>query len=578
MSRAIPFFFEILRRNRRAILFFGLVLGVGIFARFFQLSQYFTHTDDLGIFEIIFSGQSEHNIFLLPRHLTNAPFQYLFTYFLISPALDYQELLFWGRLPSCVAGCLALVVLVFCYWKDDKKSLAKGFFAIALVACSWDNIAFAKQAHSYAIGVLAVAILLLCLIRKGAAPFFNLKDAGVTALVLAFVSHMQYQILFFVPAFYLALWVAHRKDPETRYAVLRNLALSAVFFLALMLPVWFFFLKEQFSFFSSRIEWAFGPAREYVLDWNTPRNLLEQAVYAIRFFSGNLFVVFESKIAFIPITAPLFPFFSYALFFFFILGWGAFFWSPDRRARSLGVFFGMTLLAWWGMAAFRHFPFGPSRHTLILLPLFAVTAAEGAWAFSEFVTARVRKKIPRFSASGMLLGMGVLVLIFFAIHYHEFLEERKNPVNEKEIVKVLEAFGVEEFFYDKRGFHLEYIRAFRALHEKLMAKQVAEIQTFAFFTRYPAASVFSRCEKYQAANRMIELMAKKEAASMPPLRVFRRPCRDFQVVYEKKLESDVSEGFSNKLRSDILANRMYFYVLSVDPEKKKISEQFKKSL
>ena len=574
MNKEITAFLEALQRNKQAILLFGLALGVGIFARFFQLSQYFTHTDDLGIFEYIFEGQGNHDIFFLSRRLTNAPFQYLFTYFLVSPALDYRQLLFWGRLPSCVAGCLALGVLAFCYRKEDRGSIAKGFFAIALVACSWDNIAFAKQAHSYAIGVLAVALLLLCLMRKGAASFFKVKDAWVTAFVLALASHMQYQTLLFVPAFYLALWVAQEKTPGTRSAVLRNLFLSAFIFLCLILPMWFFFLRGQYLVSSKMIEWAFGPAGEYTLNWNTARDLSGQALYLLRFFLGNLYVVFESKIAFIPETVPYFRFFLFTLFGFFLLGAGVFFTSSDRLKRSLGVFLGVTFLTWWGMVALRHLPFGPSRHTLILLPLFAVTAAEGAWTFSEFVAALVRKMIPWFSAGRMLLGMGGVMLICFAVHYREFLEERKNPVVETEIVKVLNAFGVDEVFYDKRGFHLEYIRDFRELYNKLKAKQTGEIKTFAFITRYPDVSVPSRCEQYQEIYQAMA-WAEKMKGHSPSSRAFLRPCRDFQVVYEKKMESDVYEGFSRKLKANILANRLYFYVLSVDPEKKRVAEQLK---
>ena len=574
----IPDFLETLRRNKQAILLWGLVLGVGIFVRFLQLDQYFTHTDDLGIFEIIFDGQTRHDIFFLPLALTNAPFQYLFTYFLISPALDYQEILFWGRLPSCVAGCLALGVLALCYGKDNKRSLVKGFFAVVLVACSWESIAFAKQAHSYAIGILAVAILLLCLMRKGATSFFTMKDACVIALALAFATHMQYQVLLFVPALYLALWVVQSKDSGTRRALLRNFFLSGLFFLVLILPVWLFFLKSRYAIFPSRIGWAFGPAGEYGLDWNTSRNLLGQVVYAIRFFLGNLFVVFESKMAFIPETAPFFRFFSYALFGFFLLGGGVFFTSTDRRTRSLGVFVGVTLLTWWGMSAFQHFPFGPSRHTLILLPLFAVTVAEGALAFSEFVVAFMRKKSPRFSANGMLLGLGVIVLICFAIYYPQFLDERKNPVEPKEIVKVLEAFDVDEIFYDHRGFHLEYIRDLRELQNKLMSKPVEEIKTFAILTRYPAPSVKSRCEGYQEAYRVLAIAEKRGNGSGSLSRRFLRSCADFQVVYEKTVEADVPEGFSRKLKVDILTNRLYFYILSVDPEKKKLAEQLQSSL
>jgi hypothetical protein len=574
MHRVIPAFFETLRRNKQAFFLFGLVLGVGIFARFFQLDQYFTHTDDLGILENIFDGQTRHDLFFLPRVLTNAPFQYLFTYFLVSPALDYRELLFWGRLPSCVAGCLALVALVFCYAKEDRKSLAKGFFAVVLVACSWENIAFAKQAHSYAIGILASAILLVSLMRRGPASFFSMKDACVTALALALASSMQYQVLLFVPAFYLALWVGQEKAPGKRSVLSRNLFLSAVFFLCLILPLWYFFLKTQYFDFSRKIEWAFGPAREYILDWNAPRNLWEQAVYAVRFFFGNLFVVFESKIAFLPETAPYFHFFTYALFGFFLLGTGTLLTSPGRRARSLGVFLGGTLLTWWGMAAFRQFPFGPSRHTLILLPLFAVATAEGAWVFLRFVTAPVQKKIPHLSPGRMLIGLGGIVLIFFAVHFREFLTERKNPVNENEIVQVLQAFDPDEIFYDIRGFHLEYIRDFREAYGKIKSKPVTEIKTFAFLTRYPSPSVHARCEEYQEVSRVTAWAKNGGKAPEVPSRAFLRPCRDFQVVYETKMESDVCEGFTRKLKTKNLANRFYFYVLSVDPGKKKLAPQF----
>jgi hypothetical protein len=574
MNRAIPNFFEALQRNKQTIFLFSLVLGVGIFVRFFQLDQYFTHTDDLGIIEFIFKGQSVHDIFFLPRNLTNAPFQYLFTYFLISPAQSYRELLFWARLPSCVAGCLALGVLAFCCRKDEKNSLAKGFFALTLVACSLDNVAFAKQAHSYAIGVLAVAILLLLLMRKGAASFFSKRDAWITALVLAFASHMQYQTLLFVPAFYLALWTAQEKDPGTRYALLRNFVLSAALLLILVLPMWSFFLRTRYFDYGRNITWALGSAREYTLDWDVSRNLWGQFVYAIQFFLKNLFVVFESKIAFIPESAPFFRFFITSFYGCFLLGAGAFFASADRRTRALGVFLGVTLLTWWGMAAVRHFPFGPSRHTLILLPLFAVTVAEGAWVFFEFVASLVGKKFPRFSPAGMLSGLGVIVLILFSVHLREFFEERKNPVSEKEIVRVLKAFGVDEVFYDRRGYHLEYFPDFRDFYKGLGELPPTEIKTFSFITRYPVTSVTSRCEQYREMHRAMKREEAREGGKASP-KVFLRPCKDFQVVYEKKVESDVSEGFSRKLKANILFNRLYFYVLSVDPEKKKIAEQFK---
>ncbi len=565
-------------RNKTAVFSCAAVLVLGIVVRFWGLAWHYTHTDDLGIIESIFFGQAQHNIFYLSTALSNAPFQYLFTYFLISPAMDYRDLLFWARLPSCVAGCSALFLMIAFYLQYNAKSWGKCFLALTLMAVSWDNIVFARQAHSYAISVLAATIFLF-VVMKLLKPGFSGLTAIALAAILALACSMQYQVLLFVPAVYLTLFLYHFKGAEKKRRVFVNFILSGLFFAVLIFPLWYFFLRGNFNDFPKVAhQWAFGSHREYALDPALFRNLAANGWGIVGFYVRNLGVILEAKTGFFAETHPCFKFASVALSLSFILGSVNFLISPERKTRFLGLFLGLVLLTWWVMVPLKQLPYGPTRHTLILLPLFAVTIAEGVEGLFSLAGNFTKKVFSVMLQNSILWGAGVMILGIFLLNYGVFLAERKDPVNEKEIVKVLEAFGVEEFFYDKRGFHLEYIRAFRALHEKLMAKQVTEIQTFAFFTRYPAASVFSRCEKYQAANRMIELMAKKEATSMPPLRVFRRPCRDFQVVYEKKLESDVSEGFSNKLRSDILANRMYFYVLSVDPEKKKISEQFKKSL
>lgn len=561
-----------LRHHGREILLFGVVLGVGFLARFWGLAEHFTHTDDLGILEYIFPGLQRHDIFCVPRHLTNAPFQYLFTYFLVSPALDYRELLFWGRLPSCVAGCLALVMLVLFYRALNKKNPEQCFLAVAFVACSWENIAFAKQMHSYAIGVLAVTVLLFWLMIRIRKPSFGLGDAWATSLVLALASHMQYQVLLFVPAFYLALLAAHWKDPGGRIVLLKNLFLSGALYLVLILPMWFFFLKEQFRIFSGRMSWAFGLSGEYAFHGNASRSLAGQAGYLMSFFLKNLYDIFESKMAFLPETAFLFKPLMIGSFSLFILGVVDFFISPDRKVKVLGGFFGAVLLTWWGMAVFRGFPYGPSRHTLILLPFFAVTAAQGVGGFCGLFHEETGKEIPERWRRLVPAVLGMVVLVFFLAFYGQFLKERKDPIDEKEIRAVLEAYDADEVCSDRRGSHLEYSKDYRAFGEKNAKKQLSEVRTLAFITRYSAESPRARCEKFRDAYNLAASRQFLKDGKYVPVRI--RPCSDYYTVFEKNLESDVNEGFSRKVPAPILTNRFYFCILSLDPEKAKLAPRF----
>ena len=565
----------LLDKHKAAFVLFGLVLGVGIWARFFQLTGHFAHTDDLGIVEQLFKGQAAHNIFFIPQCLTNAPFQYLFTYFLVSPAMGYLDILFWGRLPSCVAGCLALGVLVLFYRKYDKATFGKAFFALALIACSWENIAFAKQMHSYAIGVLAATLVFLLFITQLREDRLDLGRAALISGTLALVSHMQYQALLFVPAFYCALFLYYMRHSGQKAIAGRNLLFSGILYLALIFPMWHFFLKPQYGSFAANTQWALGASRQYGLDPALFRDLGAHGLEIVRFYLGNLFVIFEAKTGFFPQTEPFFKVFSVGLFGLFLLGVVNFFISPDKKTRFLGVFFGFVLLTWWGMVLYKQLPYGPSRHTLILLPFFAVVAAEGIEGLSGVLRHLGWKGLPAVRQQRILVGMGLLVVVLFLAYYGRFLKERKNPLVEEEICGALTAYDVDEVFYDARGFHLEYMKGFQQLYQRMKQKKISEIRTFAFITRYPAASVLARCEAYQNAYNMVALRSPRADPQSPPV-LIRQPCTDFHVVFEKKIESDVTETFSRDIQINILINRLYFYIVSLDPEKKAIGEKLKK--
>lgn len=564
-----------LRKNPAPFLLFGAVLGVGIWARFFQLAGHFTHTDDLGIVELLFRGQEAHNIFFVSQWLTNAPFQYLFTYFLVSPVMEYREILFWGRLPSCASGCLALGALLLFYRKFEKALSAKAFFAVALVACSWENIAFAKQMHSYAIGVLAAVLIFYLFVSQLREEGPDLKQAAVTGGALALVSHMQYQTLLFIPPFYLALFLFYVFHAGNKAIALRNLFFSFLFYGALIFPMWYFLLKSHYGSFAAQTQWALGAYGQYGLDRALFSDLGAHGIEILRFYLKNLFVIFAAKTGFFPQTAPFFKLISTGLSGLFAFGIVNFFIRQEKKTRFLGIFFGLVLVLWWGMVLYKQLPYGPSRHTLILLPFFAVTAAEGIEGLSGILHRLGGKELSAAWRQKILAGMGLLVITLFLAYYGKFLEERKNPLVEEEICEVLTAYDVDEVFYDERGFHLEYMKCFESMYEKLKEKKRSEVRTFAFLTRYPVSSVFERCDAYQNTYNIQAFIGYSERGPKSGPVLIRRPCKDFHVVYEKTVDSGVTETFSPEPKADILINRLDFRILSLDPEKKAIVERLK---
>lgn len=568
---------SVFQTHKSELLLCLFVLGVGIWARFFQMTDHFVHTDDLGIAEQLFRGQASNNIFFIPQYLTNAPLQYLFTYFLISPDMGYRELLFWGRLPSCVAGCLALGAMILFYRRYDRAAFGKFFFATALVACSWENIVFAKQMHSYAIGVLAAVMVFGLFVAQLRKETLDLKRAALIAGVLALVSHMQYQALLFVPAFYTALLIFYLFHAEDKTRCLRNLFLSGLFYGALIFPMWHFFLRPQYGAFAENTKWALGTSGEYGLSPALLGDLGANGIKILWFYLKNLYVIFESKTGFFPETVLWFKPMAAGLFSLFLLGVFNFIVSPEKKTRFLGLFFFLVLLMWWIMVLVKQLPYGPSRHTLILLPFFAVTASEGIEGFSWILRRWTRKELSVEGQRRLGLGGGLLIILLFLAHYGVFLEERKNTFTDEDICRPLEAFDAEEIFYDFRGFHLEYMKCFRKFHEGMKQKKIDEVRTFAFITRYPFPSVLSRCEAYQTAYNMgAAQYAQANPGSEAPL--IRQPCTDFQVVYGRKKESDVVETFSKAIPLNILTNRFFFYILSVDPEKIAMASKIKEEL
>lgn len=549
----------ILNRKRVRFFFLCLIVLLGAYARFAEFEWHFTHNDDIATAKTIVGSKSagERNLFCVPRQWTYAPFQFLITYFLITPDQTYRELLFWGRLPSVCFGILGLIALLLFYRRYDKPASWKVLPALTLLAFSWENIIMAKQMHNYALGVTAV-IFLICLFMENLnRPEISLGVMAVNVLLLGLLSWMHYQVLFFVPPFFLILLVYafYRKMKGAR--IFRNFFAGGMLYGLIFAPLFFFFLRKHLEY-GGTDNWSRGPNNEFLLIFREGMSVWEKIGYVVSFYIKNFYLIVQSNMGFIPYEHPLLLPISAVLFLFFIAGIIRFFRSGELRKRFLGSFFVALALVWIILILLRKITFAPTRHSLVLLPVMVITVAEGLDWFLERIAAFGRFGISSWKGH---LGSSLLVIALFFQSFPAMLEARRDPFREDEMIKILRKYDVDALISYSYTFPPEMMQSvcsyfnYRQLgftEETFMTDGTRPYRTVAW--------VSHRCDldpgHYREAMAKIAHINYIRKRRIPPFWV---PLSELRILYSKAFKSNVEIEFSNRLPDG--GNNFYFYIL-----------------
>lgn len=547
--------------KHRMLLGIAAILAVGIYARWSDLAWHFSNNDDLRGIRIMLAGGKNHmpRIFAIPQQATNAPFQFIFSTFLLSPQMDYRELLFWGRLPSCVMGILALFAMLYFYKRWEPKDVRGVLLGLAILACSWENIAYAKQTYSYAIGVLALTLMLGFFAEFVRQEELSLKQWLMMSFGLAMVSNMQYQAHIFVVPFFAVLFFHQWSRSEDKRSLVFRFALAAFFYVALMFPTWYFFLWNKIG--RGIPQWEHGPDPGMVLVLTKGASVWRHLSEAVLFYTGNLLSVFQSKLGFFPEDHPVFGPVSYLFFGFFLLGVVRCVSAREERRQLLGAFFLFSLGIWWALTAFHKITFSASRHTLILLPFFCVMVTEGASFFAEKVFPRGRNRFLSLARKWVVPGLAFGILAFFLTFFGQFLKERRDLVDGAEILRVLRTYNPDMVIYNEQTFGFKEMKELNLYLETVFNRQEAAttFSTIACVSRYVLDSMtLDKCDMARAFfNRESAKMEKQTGEPQPYLRY---PCSDYKTVYSRKVRSKVQTDFTKKDPPEMYTNSLYIYV------------------
>lgn len=461
---------SIFRIDVRPLLLLAAVC-LGVWVRAVDLDRQFTHIDDLGVAESILVqeelytldylrrriGDSRHEAYdsvpyrllrkldsagqletalpalrvmmkavVVPWVWTYAPFQFPLTSMLISRDQDYRQVLFWGRFPSFLFACLALVAVVLYF----RSVLGAGYFvpsmvAVLLLALSWENIAYAKHMSSYAIGVFAFMGLLLALVATVAARRPTVRFSLLLGLGLAVISHMQYQVLFFLPAFYFAWLAAILGSPADQGLRLRRaFATGAIHTLAILPMVLVFLLHRS----GRGVTWSGAFSFPILFDPGRDASLRDTAAHALEFFAANAWRIAGFLSSFSPDGgAP--PTATGLLLLLSGVGLLRLLRSTVDAERATGIFALAAIVMIGILVVMQKLTFGPTRHALILLPGLAVLAAFGVAEIIGLLGFLRSSGVREAALGGAMVAAAVAV---FAPDFDDVLARRRDLFEESD--------------------------------------------------------------------------------------------------------------------------------------------------
>lgn len=506
--------------SRGLLIFITMILAVGIGVRFHDLARHFSTTDDMGVARYILYETAPHDFFSIPRHWTYAPLQFIFTKLLISREQTYRDLLFYGRLPSFAAGVLALFALIWFYRRLEGRLSPRVLFPLTLMACSWEAIVHSKQMHNYELGVLAAILLLVLFLDFSRLRDISLKTGLAGALMLWGLSNAHYQILFFLPAFFLgALPVLREASGQEKRRRVFNFLSAGIFYLLLFSPVWYFFLRGH----SSRgiNHWNRGLSDEFVFKF-TGNSLLEKAAHALEFFFYKFSLVLQSDTGFMPEDLFAFELVSLGLILLFAVGFAALLRSPQADRKNLGRFLWVSIITWFTLVMLQKIPLSPTRHSLILLPFFCVAIGEGAdRIFGSF------RAYP-YLFSGFVIAV-------FLLFYPSGARERRDVFDEGEMSALVKKYDIQGIFTAEYSDPLDLMKQVNP-HIKGLAPG-----TFPKTTAWISHS--------GPVDFLSILKIHKCCAGIP-----------YELIYKKEIESDREVDFSKRTKDDEARNRIFIYV------------------
>ncbi|SFC17345.1 hypothetical protein SAMN05421780_103158 [Flexibacter flexilis DSM 6793] len=477
-----------------------LVLSLGLYIRVWSWKHHFTHCDDLLVATYMYVNtapaemeahllngtkpKEENWVYNKLRHAhkipvagrfvgsiikaysdaetimqgsSYAPLQFIGSSYLIRAAdrHSYQSVLENGRfIPFVLSAIGVLLSFIVCYKINPSQTqtdkLITGALGAALTAFAWENIIYAGQMSSYAIGpcFFAAALWFFIAERK-----WDIKYYLILGFILSVCLLGQYQFLVIIPSFFVGSLVSWYINNKTQFrqqiikALLYPLA-AFIFIVPVVYKVLILTLKDKIDN-NWAVKWNAGPNHEFL--FGLPAGGLGEKIgYAFTFFGKNTWYIVES------LTASTTPEGFYTHFITAIVLGLCFFGlytaikTQDKKMLGFWALFVCIMGTWVVLSVLQKITYSPTRHSLILQPLFVVGAVDGLIKLLSIIkNDLVKQYLP--------IGFVALHLVLFGVYMVQNQQERTEAFDAPKILALLEKHQVKDVVTRLYTYNLEIL-------------------------------------------------------------------------------------------------------------------------
>lgn len=450
-------------------IFLILIIILGLVVRFYALDKHFAHVDDLvvttkileshepsasemlkrieanhpivsqteplfkSVYPIIRSIISAMNV---AQWTTYAPGQFVLTSPFLHKSSSYTERLFWSRFSSFIIACLSMLLLlkIFKILHNNKAALF-AIIGISILAFSWEHIIYSAQSETYVIGVLAVLISFQLFFYCTQKEHLSVKQSLGVGLVLGLLLFLNYQFLFFIPGFFVALLISQKSQ---LLQFIRSYLPAAVIFGILFLVVYKLFLGNVAHMGVNN--WNAGPNQEFVFSIPANTGFFGAIIYALKFFVSNIYTVFNFLVGFAYNYPLLNQILAFLLLGLFLSGVIYCHKSKDKKRKSLVIFFYITCLVWIVLVLLQMVSLSPTRHSLILISFLIIFVPEGLRFLIEKITFINTHQVK------FTMGISLTITLLFFSDFSNEMNSRRDPFDPEKIESLIKEYDISDIY------------------------------------------------------------------------------------------------------------------------------------
>ncbi len=372
------------------------------------------------------------------KHSTFAPLQYFIFGWTIDKKLNYNQLKFYGRIPSVFFSFLT----IFITFKICQRFIFKNDFsylATFLIIFSFPLIYISQRSYNYSAAVFAITFLLYLFLNEcddnSKKTFlderkFNFKLNFYFSILISLSSYLSYITLVILPSFFIFKFIINIIGYK-KFFCLKNVNLIFTGFLlsVLVTPLLIHMLSINLGDYGMTASTA-GANWEYSIK-TVDQNILSY----IAFFSKNFYLIISKNISFFLDNNFYSTILQIALFVIFVFGLLFSFKSTNKNHSKFLLLFILILVNWVILVMLNITAFGPTRHLLIFAPITSIFFVIGFERLLDKLT--LIKYVNK-----ILYSTIILFTIIFTLNFISFSKLYKDSFDEDSLVDIIKRENV----------------------------------------------------------------------------------------------------------------------------------------